>query len=357
MKILNIDQKHGEVSVKTESLNDLWSLYNIINKDDQVSSLTQRRVILKEGTSGERKLMKLKLKVESVSFHEFSNRLRIKGKIIEGPEDYVSFGTYHTFNIEVSQKLTIIKEQWLKNELSRIKDTSKFDSNFITLIIGIETGLATLALITNFSHNRIATIRKNIPGKRYKQTYRNTALNEFYTDIQKVVIENIKNMDINLIVACGPGNTKDNFIKFLQKTPGFDFKGNIETCHASSGTESAITETLKSNKLAKFRNRIKVLEEAEKIENIMTQFATDADLIVIGFDEVSNASEKGAIKELLIADILIRGSSKKHKLKIEEIITNVENTGGKINIMSTENISGEQLVNLGSILGILRYKI
>jgi len=357
LKILNIDQKHGEVTVKTESLNDLWSLYNIIIKDDQVSSLTQRRVVLKEGTSGERKLMKLKLKVESVSFHEFSNRLRIKGKILEGPEDYVSFGTYHTFNIEVSQKLTIIKENWLKNELRRLKETSKFESNFITLIIGIETGLATLALITNFSHNRIATIRKNIPGKRYKQTYRNKALNEFFTDIQKVVIENIKNLEINLIIVCGPGNTKDNFINFLQKTPSFDFKGKIETCHASSGTESAIRETLKSKKLDSLKNKIKVLQEAEKIENIMTQFATDADLIVIGLDEVSKASEKGAIKELLIADVLIRGSSKKNKLKIEEIITSVEDTGGKISIMSTENLTGEQLVGLGSIIGILRYKL
>ncbi|MFX0002273.1 MAG: hypothetical protein ACFE9J_02215, partial [Candidatus Hermodarchaeota archaeon] len=173
MKILEIDQKHGEISVKVENLNDLWTLYNIINEDDEVSSLTQRRVILKEGTSGERKLMKLKLKVESVSFHEFSNRLRIKGKILEGPDDFVSFGSYHTFNIEVSQKLTIIKETWSKNELKRLKEVSKFESNFITLIIAIETGLATLALITNFSHNRIATIKKNIPGKRYEQTYRN----------------------------------------------------------------------------------------------------------------------------------------------------------------------------------------
>ncbi|MFX0006557.1 MAG: mRNA surveillance protein pelota [Promethearchaeota archaeon] len=357
MKILNIDRKRGEITVKTESLNDLWSLYNIINKDDEVSSLTQRRVVLKEGTSGERKLMKLRLKVESVSFHEFSNRLRIKGKILEGPEDYVSFGAYHTFNIEVSQKLTIIKEKWLNNEFNRLKESSKFDSNFITLIIAIETGLATMAIITNFSHNRISTIRKNIPGKRYKQTYRNVALQEFYTDIQKIVIENIKNTEINLIVVCGPGNIKDNFIKFLKNNPAFDFKGNIETCHASSGTESAIKETLKSNKLAKFRDRIKILEEAEKIENVMTQFATDPDLIVIGFDEVTSASEKGAIKELLIADILIRGSSKEKKLIIEEIITNVEKAGGKILIMSTENLTGEQLVDLGSILGILRYKI
>ena len=232
-----------------------------------------------------------------------------------------------------------------------------FILSFIILITALETGLATLALITNFSHKRIATIKKNIPGKRYKQTYRNKALEEFFGDIQKIIMENIKNIDINLLVFCGPGNTKDNFISFLKKTPDFDFKGKIESCHASSGTESAIRETLKSTKLANLKNKIKILQETEKIENIMTLFANDADYIVIGLDEVSEASDKGAIKDLLIADVLIRGASKKYKLKIEEIITNVEKTGGEINIMSTENITGEQLVNLGSIIGILRYKI
>ena len=356
MKILKIDQKHGKITVKTENLNDLWSLYNIINKDDIVSSQTLRRVVLKEGSKGERKSMRLTLKVNDVSFHEFSNRLRVKGKILEGPEDFVSFGSYHTFNIEVTKKLTITKENWSKHEMKRLKQTSKFETNFIIIITAIETGLATLSLITNYSHKRIATIKRNIPGKRYKQTYRNKAIEEFFGDIQKVIIENIKNLDIDLIIFCGPGNTKDNFIKFLRKAPAFDFKGNIESCHASSGTESAIRETLKSKKLAKLKDKIKALQEAEKIENIMTQFAEDADLIVIGIDEVFIASEKGAIKELLIADILIRGSSKKKKLKIEEIITNVEDAGGEINIMSTETITGERLVGLGSIIGILRYK-
>jgi len=357
LKILNIDKKHEEITVKTENLNDLWSLYNIINKGDIVSSLTQRRVVIKEGTKGERKSMTLTLQVEDVSFHEFSNRLRIKGKILEGPDEFVSFGSYHTFNIEVLQKLTITKEKWLNHELKRLKETSKFESNFLIFIVAIETGLATLALITNFSHKRIATIKKNIPGKRYKQTYRNKALDEFFSDIQKTLIENVKNFDINLLIVCGPGNTKDYFLESLRNTPNFDFRGSIETCHASSGTESAIRETLKSNQLANLKSKIKILQELEKIENVLTQFAIDADLIVIGLNEVSKASEKGAIKQLLIADILIRGTSKKNKLKIEEIINNVESSGGEINIMSTENITGEQLVNLGSIIGILRYKL
>ena len=357
MKIININLKHGEITLKTENLYDLWSLYNAINKGDKVTSLTQRRVILKEGTKGERKLMKLKLIVEDLSFHEFSNRLRIKGKILEGPTDFVSFGTYHTFNIEILHKLTVFKENWLNHEIRRLKDTSKFESNFVLLMVAIETGLANLALITNFSHNRFATIKKNIPGKRYKQQYRNKALIEFYHDITEVLEEKLKNTDVNLIILCGPGNTRDKFLDYLKKNSKSNNDIKIESYHASSGTESAIRETLKSKELAKLKNKVQIIQETEKIESIMTQFAEDADLIVIGIDEVSEAAKRGAIKQLLLADVLIRGTSKEHKLKIEEVITNVEYSGGEVDIMSTENITGEQLVNLGSIIGILRYKI
>ena len=182
MKVLEHNQKKEEITLKIENLNDLWNLYNIISKNDRVGARTHRRVVLKEGTKGERKPMWLKLKVEDIAFHEFSNRLRIKGTILEGPEDFVSYGTYNTFNIELGQKLTIIKDKWLKSELRRIKETSKFESNFILLIIAVETGLANIDLISNFSHSRITTIKKNIPGKRYEQSHRNKALNDFFEE-------------------------------------------------------------------------------------------------------------------------------------------------------------------------------
>jgi len=356
LKILEIDQKHREIIVKPENLNDLWTLYNIISEGDEISARTQRRVVLKEGSKGERKVMKLKLKVETIAFHEFSNRLRVKGKILEGPDDFVSYGSYHTFNIEKLQKITIVKEKWSNYELKRLKESSKFENNFIILLVAIETGLATIALITNFSHKRVATIKTHIPGKRYQQTYRNKALLEFYEGIGKVVKENLKIHDVNLIIICGPGNTKDNFVDHLRKTLDPIYSTRIEICHASSGTESAIIETLKSKKLAQLKKEVKILQETVLIESVIAQFALDADLIVIGMDEVSSASERGAIKQLLIADVMIRGASKDHKLKIEEIITNVENAGGAINIMSSENVAGDQLVNLGSLVGILRYK-
>ncbi|MHA1282845.1 MAG: mRNA surveillance protein pelota [Promethearchaeota archaeon] len=356
MKILEENKKQGEITVKVENINDLWTLFNVISKNDKVTSLTQRRVIIREGTKGERKLMRLKIKVENVDFHEFSNRLRIKGTILEGPEDFVSFGTYHTLNIEVGQTLTIQKDKWFSHELKRLTQSSKFESNFITLIIAIETGLATIEIITNFSQTRIATIKKTIPGKRYEQKDRNKALNEFFNDIKKVIEENMKNFDINLIVICGPGNTRDLFIKYLKEKGNVSYISKIRSLHASSGTESGVLEVLKSKKLAALKKKIKVLEEAEKIDEIFRLFSKDPDMIVIGFNEIIPAAKKGAIKELFLVDLLIRASSRKDKLIIEEIITNVENSGGKVNILSSEHPTGKQIIDLGSIVGILRYK-
>ncbi|MFX0069785.1 MAG: mRNA surveillance protein pelota [Candidatus Hermodarchaeota archaeon] len=357
MKLLEYAPKQGEITVKTDNLNDLWTLYNVISEKDQVAARTHRRVVLREGTKGERKPMYLKLSVEDVSFHEFSNRLRIKGTILEGPEDFVSFGTYHTFNVEVGQKLTIIKEQWLNSELKRLKTSSKFDSNFIMFFIAIERGLATLAVITNFSHNRVATIKKTIPGKRYEQSFRNKAYLEFFEEIQRVLEENIKKLVIDLIVISGPGNTPELFVNFLREKAKVDYISKIKTLHASSGTESAILETLKSKELVSIKKNVKIFEETKKIEEIFTLFSTDSDLIVIGFNETSNAAERGAIRDLFLVDLLIRGSSKKDKLKIEKIITDVENSGGNIHILSSEHPTGQQIIDLGKMVGILRYKL
>ncbi len=357
MKILEDNRKQGEITVKVENLNDLWTLYNIISEGDGVSARTQRRVILREGTKGERKPMFLKLKVEGVAFHEFSNRLRIKGTILEGPEDFVSYGTYHTFNVEPNQKITIQKDIWLENEINRLKESSKFETNFVMFFIAMETGLATIALLTNFSHKRITTIKKTIPGKRYEQAHRNKAYIEFYGEVKRVLEENLSNIEVNSIIICGPGSTRDHFIRFLKEksTPGYASK--IKSIHASSGTESAILETLKSKELAVFKENVKILQESEKIQEIFRLFSTEPDLVKIGVNEIGSVAETGAIKDLFIADIVIRGTSKEKKLEIEKIITSVERTGGNIHILSSEQSTGQQIIDLGSIVATLRYKI
>ena len=354
---MDFDKKKQEMVLKTESLNDLWALYNVIGNGDKVSAKTHRRVILREGTKGERKPMRLKIDVESLSFHEFSNRLRIKGTIIEGPDEYVSFGSYHTLNIKIGKLVSITKDKWLKSQIRRIKQLSVFENNFLIFMIAIETGLATIFLVSNYSNNRIATIKKTIPGKRYEQSYRNKAYAEFFSAILKLIEENVKSNQIDLIVICGPGNTRDQLLKAIQDTIHDTKLPPIENIHASSGTESAILETLKSDKLTKLKNQVKIIQEVTKIDEIFRLFSTDPDLIAIGFDEVTKAAESGAIKELFCADTLIRGVSTDKKMRIENLLNLAEQSGAFINILSSENLTGQQIIDLGELVAILRYKI
>ena len=109
MQIIFQDAKKGIIKVQTQSLDDLWTLYNIIQAGDIVGAVTLRRVVMRDGDAGEKKPMHLDFKVEGVEFHEFSNRLRVKGKIISGPDEFIALGQYHTIDIETRTKTTIIR--------------------------------------------------------------------------------------------------------------------------------------------------------------------------------------------------------------------------------------------------------
>ncbi len=356
MKIIEFNKKQQEFVIKTENLNDLWTLYNIITADDIITARTHRRVILKEGTKGERKPMTLTLKVETLSFHEFSNRLRVKGTILSGPEDYISYGTYHTFNISINDKISIKKEKWLRSDIQRVKKRREFDLNFKMLIIALEKGISSVFLITNYSQKEIASIRQNIPGKRYSQKDRNKVLLDFYESVKKIIEENY-DTSLNLIIVCGPGSIKDDFIKHLRANSKISFAQEIKSIQASSGTKSAIYEILKSSELKATKKEVKLFEESSKIQHLYETLAKDPDLIVIGINEVKHASNQGAIEELYIVDILIRGINKTSRLLIEDIMDSVEKTGGKISILNSELPTGQELIGLGEIVGLLRYKM
>jgi len=113
MKILKSDLKHGMIFVKTEVEEDLWYLKNIITVGDRVKSRTMRsQFIERDGQKIKtgKKPMFLKLELEKIEFNESVYKLRLMGKILEGPDD-VLLGSYHTIEIGIGDLLTIIKNK------------------------------------------------------------------------------------------------------------------------------------------------------------------------------------------------------------------------------------------------------
>jgi protein pelota len=334
MQILHSDKKKELFKVAIQGLNDLWVLYNIIQNGDIVGARTLRRVILRDGDPGERKPMFLELKVEGVEFHEYSNRLRIKGKILKGPDDFVSIGQYHTINAEKGTKLTIVKEKWFRQEIRRLEDAKESSEN-ILLAIAIESGLATIGLISDYSLSIISTIRHNIPGKRYSKQNHSAEVKVFLNSVLKVTTENVDKYDISLAVICGPGFLKEQFQEFL-KSHFKDAKKNlnIRTSTASSGTKSAIIEIIKKGVISDISANHRLSLETAYVENFVERLGKDNGLYTYGFEETISAAEMGAIEDLLVTDTVMRSLSSNVKKKIETLFNNVEKGRGRIHIIS-----------------------
>jgi len=126
VKIVFKDLRHGEIKLIAENLDDIWHLYNLIDEHDLVRAMTfrtdeQSSDDKKRTKKSEKKRMKLGIRVSEIKFHEFSDRLRIHGKIEEGPQDISSF---HTLNITADKmdSLSIVKNRWEYHHLKRIDE-------------------------------------------------------------------------------------------------------------------------------------------------------------------------------------------------------------------------------------------
>ncbi len=358
MQIIGGAIKDGKVELQIENLNDLWDLYNLIKPGDSLSGKTSRRIVLTPGTPGDRKWIWLQIDVEKLEFHEFANRLRISGKIQEGPDDYVSIGQYHTFNVEPNSRITVEKENWLKSEIKRLKGIQKQYNSRMVIAIGIEKGNAVITLLTNYSINPITEITKNIPGKRYDKQNQKKALEKFYKNLHLALQSSLDKHEIETIVIAGPGYIKEDFLNYLKTQYENESKTiQLFALNASSGELSAIYEILNSGELTKVVADHRMAEESKYINLFREHMGKDNGLATYGTKEVLNAAQAGAIEELLVLDELIRTLDSKTRSEIEEILERTEDCQGNIHIISSRNPAGEQLKDFGGIIGLLRYRL
>jgi len=352
--------KSGEMELQIESLDDLWHLYNIVEPGDLVFAQTFRRVREeKEGgrpDSGEKVKMFLGIEVEGAEFHEFSNRLRIKGTIIKGPENLITFGAHHTHNIEVNSQLLLKKEKWNKFQLLRIDDAVAEKEADQLLIIVIDERESTIALITNIGIKIIAHIEENIPGKHFKINYFDQSVQDFFRAISTVIIENLKTYNVRALIIAGPGFAKEHFTKFLkQKIP--DLKIPIIPETTTSSDKSGIYEVLKRGAAVKVLGNLRVSKESDLIEEVLRRLGKSQRDVTYGFNEVKNAASSNAIEQLLVTDLVLRGQSIEKRTELDELMRNVEKSRGKVYIVSTLHPAGEQLNSLGGIAALLRFAL
>jgi protein pelota len=360
LKILKRNLKEGTIVLKIETLDDLWHLYNTVGPADIVVSRTVRRVRVGDEDSRKqesvRKPMTLKLRVEDVAFHTFSNRVRIKGQILEGPNDLVNIGSYHTINIEPGDTLTIVKDHWPKYILDRLDDAAKSRLRSICLIVTIDDGEAEFFLAADYGLKEAVHVRTNISRKQGDQKTYDSTMNDFFVNVTLALRSQLDQAQIGLIVLAGPGFVKDHFREYLSKAGIKDLPPVVVENTNSIGIPGA-KEILFRGIIGKVIEKLKVETETKLVEGVIEHISKDDGLAAYGDNEVLKAVQYGAVQDLLITDKKLREGSDEVRRQMDNLIRDTEKTRGTVHIVSTDHPTGEQLHRLGGIAAILRFRI
>lgn len=360
LRIITYEPKKGKIKVQVENLDDLWVLYNIVVSGDTVYATTLRRVkrSKEEGRPdrGERIPLYLGIKVESVVFHQYSTRLRIKGTIISGPEDLATMGAHHTLNIDIDDTVTIVKEKWTGYAIKRLEDAVKASGTPQLLIVAIDAGEATIATASNYRLQITTRITQNLPGKRGKPEEHSQALLRFFSELKRAIELLLSETSVDTVVLAGPGFTKENFIKYLEdKNPELVRRITLET--ASSGDINAVNEVIKRGAASRAVLEMRLTKETHLVEELLRRLGKGTRDVSYGMDRVKKVATLGAIDTLLITDKILRESMMQKKEDFDQLLKSIERMGGKIVIISTLHTAGEQLSSLGGIAALLRYEI
>ena len=357
LRILEVNSKKEYVKVIPETFDDFWHLYNIIYKGDQVYARTTREVKTDEkyarSSRGERVPVFLGVNVQEVSWDKFLGRLRVHGTIVEAT-DVAPAGAHHTLNITLNTPLTIVKKEWPKHHLDRLKRAGASSEKAIIILSIDDEGYA-IATTAQYGIEEKVEERIKLPGKLEAEK-RGAALNEYFRKVLNS-LRQIWTPARSPFVVIGVGYVKNDFVKFLENEAGDMAKSVVDVKSVNNGGVAGIYEAFRSGILLKTMKQMRIAEETEVVEEFLRRLGKDETNVAYGFDVVKKATSLGAVEKLILADSLLRDSDDQQRLQLEELMKEVEDKKGAIIVVSTEHEAGKKLTALHGVAALLRFSL
>ena len=356
MKIIQKDFHQGFVKVVPDSPDDLWHLYNVIYKGDEVYAMSSRAIKSDTETSrpqsAERVSAFMGVKVESVGWDKFLGRLRVHGLICHAP-DIIPTGAHHTLSIALNQPLTIVKKEWPKHLLDRLERASETEKPMF--IISIDDEGFAIAETRQYGYETRVEQRVRLPGKQ--EADKRVEATKGYFRLALNSLNSLWARNRSPIVIIGAGYVKTDFVKFLSEEAPEMTKSVADVKSVNNGGTAGIDEALRSGVLLKAARRLRVVNETETIEEVMKRLGKGESTVTYGLHAVENAVKMGAVEKLVLADTTIRDAEEQQRLNLEAFIREAEKRGARVTVISTEHEAGAKLLALGGIAALLRFPL
>jgi protein pelota len=353
MKIIKEDLKHGLIALIVTNLNDLWVLYHIIEEGDLIYAKTTREFKSdRVGRPSSRRIpINIQLKVKNVYFDEEMKRLRIHGLITEAPDEFNIKGAHHTLTLTEGSKLSIIKEEWGKYHLERIKKALIGDEPII--VISLDSEECCLAIIKDYNVNIEAEIKSSISGK-LSFNEREEEIKKYFSAILNALTSSLFKVNCKIVIV-GPGFAKEEFIKFMKLKKSELISKVAAVKNVGSSGLAGVYEALRVGIIKDVLKKSKIAEEIGLVEEFLKMIAINENLTSFGINEVEENIIAGAVEKLLICNDKFANSTIEERKKLEKLMKIAEDKGGKVFLINGNHEGGKKLMAIGGIAAFLRY--
>jgi protein pelota len=294
MKILRkmVDKnRKGFITLKPESEEDLWYLYNIIKIGDYIKLKIKRKIqeqTLTGLTKTNKRYILAKLEILMVDF-DYDSRgttLFCKTRNIFGTE-HLESGQLQTVEVCLLYPITIYKSYWDEIALSFIDESVQTNEKSDVGVLLIEDGKANAYYMKSNYSLWQGKIEKTLPRKK-------STLIEFYkkafNSFQErclTFVESIFDLDvIKCFIIAGPGTSPKNFYNFLQsckdKAEYSKLKKNMSkfiTVAASSAQKTALTEIMEDPTVMKLISDTRAIKETQILKQFLETIRNDSNKV------------------------------------------------------------------------------
>lgn len=345
-----VDNKKRVLRIRIQDSDDLWLLYMILKDGDIVTMKTLREVKQNEGGSSSRIPMVLSLSIKHMEFQPFTNRLRIRGIVIEGPDKFGILGSHHTFSVDVGTELLVEKQNgWSEKEIKLLERGSKKTGSI--LIVAIDYDEVGVGVFRRQGLHMLYEKELRLPGKGDDK--RDELLERVLTD----EAENIKKMvekegDVASVLIVGPGFLKERLAELVLSK---NLRVKVVTDSTSMGGISGVKEAVSRGKPAELLLDEEIKEVTQILDRALKMLAESPNMIAIGLEECEKASLLSAVDELLVLDELLTDQNTERRTRIEMLLNDVIDKRGRIHVVPYNSPAGEKLYGLSGIVCLLRF--
>eukprot|EP01071_Lankesteria_metandrocarpae_P000708 Lankesteria_metandrocarpae@DN1097_c0_g1_i2.p1 len=344
-------QYEGSVCVMPEELEDLWDVYNLINKGDKTKAHTHRKVQRQSAATGSVSSFKIKMflciTAQKIEFDADAAEIRVSGRSSYS-DQYIKTGQYHTLQLGVGREVVIIKRNWDVLHRNRLADMLSPKKRGELAAVMVDIGIANLFWLTERLCKPLLKIKVDIPKSRGIKDNHSKATERFYQQVYSGITQHLDLTKLNSVLIAGPGFTKDDLFDWIKaeahKRGDADVTSNLSKfilTRASTPFKHSLSEILQNESVLKKLCGTKMSSLSAVLEEFYSALRLQPDKAYYGIQHVVRAAEQGAVAKLLVVESLFRSNNTKTRERYSALTNNVRSNGGEVLLFPDVHVAGE----------------